>query len=326
MYATLDLKDKKLLAELDFNARATNSELAKKVLLTKKGIEYRIKQLEKRGIIQGYYPIINFRKLGFFYCRIFVKLQYANEKTKSQIENYVKNKKNINWALWARGDYDIVVGIWARTLEEFKKITGEFVVKFDKYIKKRLMSVVIELDQYPWKFLLGKKDPAEIILKEEKETESIDELDKKILNELAKNARQNSSEIARKIKSNYKTVSYRIENLKKAEILLGSRAIINHEVLGLTYFKMFLFFTHSSEEEFEKVKSYLKNQIEVIYIVDDIGVADLDIELMCASNKDFFDFIDRLQNNFPDMIREHEYVVLMRTIKISYLPNLETKS
>jgi len=161
MHAILDLKDRKLLAELDFNARAANSKLAKKVLLTKKGIEYRIKQLEKRGIIRGYYPIINFRKLGFFYCRIFVKLQYVNEKIKAKIENYVKNNKNISWAIWMRGDYDICIGTWTRTLEEFKQIAGTFVVKFDKYIKKRLMSVVIELDQYPWKFLLGKKDSRE---------------------------------------------------------------------------------------------------------------------------------------------------------------------
>ena len=92
MHAILDLKDRKLLAELDFNARAANSKLAKKVLLTKKGIEYRIKQLEKRGIIRGYYPIINFRKLGFFYCRIFVKLQYVNEKIKALLESLLRSK------------------------------------------------------------------------------------------------------------------------------------------------------------------------------------------------------------------------------------------
>ena len=44
----LDLKDKKILFELDFDARQSYSEIAKKVRLSKQVVEYRIKKSRKR--------------------------------------------------------------------------------------------------------------------------------------------------------------------------------------------------------------------------------------------------------------------------------------
>ena len=44
----LDLKDRKILALLDENSRYTNSQIAKKVQLSKPAVEYRIQRLIKQ--------------------------------------------------------------------------------------------------------------------------------------------------------------------------------------------------------------------------------------------------------------------------------------
>ena len=61
----LDLKDKKLLYELDMHARQPNSQLAKKVGLSKQAVQYRISRLQEKGIIKGFYPVINVPKLSY---------------------------------------------------------------------------------------------------------------------------------------------------------------------------------------------------------------------------------------------------------------------
>ena len=43
-----DLKDKKILALLDDNCRYTNSQIARKIQLSKPAVEYRLKRLEKK--------------------------------------------------------------------------------------------------------------------------------------------------------------------------------------------------------------------------------------------------------------------------------------
>jgi hypothetical protein len=50
----LDLQDRKLLFALDFDARATLSSLAKRVRMSKQGVDYKIKNLtrqEYKGIL-----------------------------------------------------------------------------------------------------------------------------------------------------------------------------------------------------------------------------------------------------------------------------------
>ena len=47
----LDLKDKKILTLLDEDSRYSNSQIAKKVGLSKPAVEYRLKRFERNKII-----------------------------------------------------------------------------------------------------------------------------------------------------------------------------------------------------------------------------------------------------------------------------------
>ena len=49
----LDIKDKKILYELDKNSRIPLSQLSKKVQLNEQTVHYRVKNLIKKGIIKN---------------------------------------------------------------------------------------------------------------------------------------------------------------------------------------------------------------------------------------------------------------------------------
>lgn len=61
----LDDIDKKILYELQQNAKISNLELAEKINLSPTPCARRVKQLEETGIITGYHTATNPRKLGF---------------------------------------------------------------------------------------------------------------------------------------------------------------------------------------------------------------------------------------------------------------------
>ena len=67
----LNLKDKKILYELEKNARVTISDIAKKVGLSKQLVSYKIKRLEEERIIEGYHAIIDTSKLGYTTYRVY---------------------------------------------------------------------------------------------------------------------------------------------------------------------------------------------------------------------------------------------------------------
>lgn len=62
--ASLDRTDKRILAELQKNARLSNLELADKIGLSASPCLRRVKNLEEAGLISGYATLLNASKLG----------------------------------------------------------------------------------------------------------------------------------------------------------------------------------------------------------------------------------------------------------------------
>ena len=102
----LNLKDRKILYELDKNARITNSEVAKKVGLSKDSIGYRIKQLESKGIIRGYRTLINFEDLGYSLYRVYLRFVDLSESKLKEIIEFLKKEKNAWWIGRLDGSWD----------------------------------------------------------------------------------------------------------------------------------------------------------------------------------------------------------------------------
>jgi Lrp/AsnC family leucine-responsive transcriptional regulator len=60
----IDDIDRRILAILQENARIPNAEIARRLGLAPSGILERVRKLEKRGVITGYYGRLDPRKLG----------------------------------------------------------------------------------------------------------------------------------------------------------------------------------------------------------------------------------------------------------------------
>ena len=83
----LDLKEKKILHELDKNARISFSEIAKRIRLSKNSVINRIKELEKEEIILGYNTLININSLGYTTYDIYLKFKNTNYEKEKEIIN-----------------------------------------------------------------------------------------------------------------------------------------------------------------------------------------------------------------------------------------------
>ena len=56
---SLDVKDLRILAELEINARQSNNQIGKKVKLSKEVVKYRIDRLIETGVIVRFHTVIN---------------------------------------------------------------------------------------------------------------------------------------------------------------------------------------------------------------------------------------------------------------------------
>ncbi len=100
---TIDLKDRKILYELDLDCRQSNTQIGKKVGLKKDVVSYRIKKLEDEGFIKNYYTVIDAYRIGYNLFRYYINFQYVTSELRREIIDYFVNYKNICTVAHAAG-------------------------------------------------------------------------------------------------------------------------------------------------------------------------------------------------------------------------------
>jgi len=295
--------------------------LAKRVGLSKQGAEYKFRGLIEKGVVKGFYPVINVPKLGYQYCRLLLTLQNASREKEREIIDYLKAHEKVFWLFEMQGPFDLLLVIWARSLKEFQDFREEIVTNYGEFIKFSVETLPTDVIHYQHRYLLGGTGTKAVHIAETSERISIDPLDVSILKLLCGNARASVAEMSRKLSESEKVISYRVKKMQEQKLIECYRPIINHSKLGLTYYKVLINLSNVSRKELEKLKKYVVSNPIVVYEVEGIGLpADFELEVMVKSNQELFDFIKDLKFKFPRMIGDYTTAVFVDTLKVRYLP------
>jgi DNA-binding Lrp family transcriptional regulator len=118
---SLDETDSRILRILQENCRVTNNSIAKKTRLPKSTIQYRIKRLEKEGIIEGYHAQLNSAKIGKDYMTItFVQAKYG-KKYYEKVGRVLAQIPGVFGVYFLLGEHDFVVLCNSDNREDFMK-------------------------------------------------------------------------------------------------------------------------------------------------------------------------------------------------------------
>ena len=117
----IDLKDRKIIYELDLNCRQSNTQIGKKVGLKKDVVSYRIKGLQEEGVINKFYAAIDSFKLGYDVFRIYINFRYVTTEIKEKIIKYFVDYKNSWVVATMKSEIDLDVVVWVKDIFEFYK-------------------------------------------------------------------------------------------------------------------------------------------------------------------------------------------------------------
>ena len=315
----LDLKDKRILYQLDLNSRQSNTEIAKKVGLSKDVVNYRIKKLEDLKLIKGYYTIIDLSRLGYFGVRVYIRLLDANPNKEKEIIDFLINNKMVFFVAKTEGSFNIAFGSWIKDIYEFEDFYLDFKRGFKQYIGEEKISIFTKLYHFHRAYLLNKEIDNSIpeIYGREKIAKH-DKTDIEILKLLAKNARIPIIEISQKLNIPPRTIAFRIKQLEKKNIIQGYRFVFDHELFGYEYYKVDLILRDTSK--FKNLVGFAHINPNILYIDQTIAGSDFEFDLEVKNRDELFKIVDELRTNFP--IREWFYFTLISFYKILYFPNV----
>ena len=242
----LDLKDRKILFELEFNARQSDTQLAKKVGLKREVVAYRLKRLEQKNVILKYHAIVNSMNLGQMMYRTYFKLQKTNPDKEREINQYLLGK--FNWVTKVRGPWDIATMTFVSNNYEFDELLKEVLSIYGEFIADYWFAIMTKLHHCKRNYLLNTEDYTDVILQKTDQQIDLDELDFKLLTYLAKFGRERYLEIARKFNVNEKLIRDRVKRLIHNKIILGFTTLLNIPLLGRKYYKLHLPLMTSQEK------------------------------------------------------------------------------
>ncbi|MBW3015040.1 Lrp/AsnC family transcriptional regulator [Candidatus Woesearchaeota archaeon] len=147
----IDQKDKKVLEQLQINARQSVSKIARKTKLPIDVVKYRIKKLEKEGIIKSYHAFLDPLKLGYpLYAYVVFSLSNLKPEQEKHLIGYLKLHKRIVYVSKNSGRWDIVIGVCAKDYKDLDEVVKQIRAKCTDSIKDFEVIPVIEEFKYDY--------------------------------------------------------------------------------------------------------------------------------------------------------------------------------
>jgi DNA-binding Lrp family transcriptional regulator len=318
----VDSKDRQILSALDMNARIPFTTLAKRVKVSRQVVEYRIKKLEKENIILGYKTIFDSAVVGIKWYRVTFRLLNITKQEKKVFMEYLKNHNYTGWLGEVGGNWDIILNFMCRDNFEFNKIFEEIIATYGKYIRDYEILIYINVYDFERTYIQDIKNKRKKFFHEMKYNHTIhlDILDKKIIQELANNARISNIELARKFKVTPNTIKNRINIMIQHKLILGFRMVINPSLYGYTSHLLFLEITRLNLQKERELLRYIKTIPNIIYIVKHIGRWRIGLEIETQNTQEFQDIFVDIRGRFSDIITDFEIFPLFKDHKLNYFP------
>jgi len=319
MIELVDLKDRKILFELEQDSRQSLSQIAKKVGLKKETVFHRMRSLEKRGIIKNYLTEINIYKLGFQFYPILIKFQNSTPQIEEDIFDYFKKSQFIAWLTKCEGFWDLNATIITKNNFELKIFLDEFLEKYSAYISDKHIFITTEIHYFKRGFWLGKKINQTVSTGGEPTIEP-ENSDIALLRILSTNARKPLVEIGRDLNLTAKNVAYKINKLKKNKIIQGSRILVDFSKIGYKFYKVWFTLQDITKQNFKMLMNYFQDHPNIIWATKFIGYYDLSIELEVKDTDEFREIINDVKQKFSKLIKKHESLLIFKETIMNYLP------
>lgn len=313
----LDAKDKKILKELDLNSRQSYSSIGKKIGLPKNVVNYRIKRLIDEGLINLFCTAINRSKLGYMYCRLFLKFQNTDEAVEEEIINFIASKKNIHWVADLDGIFDLGVVILSKSIKELNEIYSDLIHHFDKYILDKELNIATNLYYLRYNYIYDKIDYTINILGPPHIREELNPMDLQIINLIKQNSRYPMKELIKKLNLSPQIIRSRIKKLIKNKIIDGFRIRINHKLLGYHHFHVFLTLMNITKGKEKEIINYLHSLPQILHIIKSLGKWDLEFEPILKSQFELYELMKELKRRFPNNIQKYDSVLVYKVHPIN---------
>lgn len=326
----LDLKDRRIIYELGKNGRFSFSRIAKATGLSRENVAYRIKRLEDIGFYVGTTALIDPTRFGWLKHAIYLQLQHHTKEEEQKLLDQFVSHSDIICVTLCNGNYDIGLLTVSKCKESFYHLFNEILTLCGNHLSDYLVLDFVKEDFLGIKIMFdNEKLPEEAKMRPDHiafETEfleanparknvEIDDIDRKILNELALDGRIELVKLADKANVPVENARERISRLINERVIFRFMALGSSSLIGYSFYETFLRLKNLTPEKEKELIRYFEKHPNILWYVKTIGRWSILLNVFVRNSVQYKRVIDGLRTTFPDIITDFNTIEVLGQLK-----------
>jgi DNA-binding Lrp family transcriptional regulator len=285
-------------------------------------VSYRIAELQKNGILRRCCVIVNEAKIGYTFFKFYLKYKSVDKTLEEKMTHFFDSHEDVGLVDTCDGRFDMFVGVWARDTHHLYKVYKELFGVYGRYFEDISVSIVETAYNSKRGYLIGERTKAEVPLfgGEVELNPQIDELDKKILAILSKDARNRLVAIAKELKTTPAAVSYRIKKMKESGVIQGARIVLNRNLIGFLSYKVLVKVDSFDEVELTRFLRHVTQHPNIIDIDLCLGDWNIELDVEIEDYNAFRKLMLELRTNFAGLIKSYDSLLVFYEHTYTYYP------
>ena len=308
MVVKLDTTDKRILFELERNARLPDVKIAKIVGKSKDAVRYIIKRMEEEGVIQQWKTWIDLSKLGYRANTIYLNIMNLPEKKRKLIVE-IKSNPNVYWIGVAEGSWNIGITYFVKSNVELYDIKNSLLSRYSDLIVDIHVTSLVSVSVHEKTFLV-RGNSSLITFTEQVEQIEIDSISKKILQEIYFDSRKNIATIAYRLKTSVDIVRNRIKNMEEKRVIIRYTIAIDYQKVGYEFYKASVYIKSFKKDDIASMLKYAEQSNTIINIVRQIAPWDIELVVFARSFKEYSSSIGEFVTKFKNSIKKVDTAVM----------------
>lgn len=298
----LDKKDLAILRELDKGVRASLTQIGKRTRLGKEVVAYRLKRLQERGILTGYWVVPRISAQTSTY-KLLLKNKSLGTKKQALIDHLLAQQE-VGWLALTEGTWDIVATLFVTSDADFSLLLKKLFAQWGSHFKEKHILKSTSMITTNEKYLHEQKrllftQTTDFL---EKSPER-DETDKRIVKEISLDGRISFAELGKHVGLTPEAVSYRYRKLVKNKEIALLKPRIDHGKLGLSYYHLFI--AMNDFGKLDELDAHYTHHPACVFLMHHVGYYDVHLELV-MKEEETQTFIDELTEKFGEAIASYE--------------------
>jgi DNA-binding Lrp family transcriptional regulator len=316
--------DKRVLVYAELQADISIPQLAKKTGLKPHVVYYSLAKLEREGVIRRT-PFINMPKLGYTDYSLFFSLAAHNTKLRADLIEYLQRSPLVTWFVEVGGDYQYGIALYVQNPTELMDFITNLSIKFGGLFFHKSFSLHTRFARFNRTYLSPDVLRQTVGGSSTTEVTQIDSVDQRILSALSTHTNSSLQELARILKIPFSTLHYRLEALKKQDILSQHIYFVNTNTLNVQAFEILIHTKGLDAAMADRLFLFSQKHRNITHFIQSIGSWDFRLGIEVETMQEATEVVQSIYAEFGDSITTITTLPLFRHLKFTFYRNNTTK-